>query len=397
MLKLTSMKNIKMVFIWFISMSASITYGQNDVSSKELNEEWLRTKPDVIVYLPKSEHDGDNEHFLVFEAPKSDEVLAMWTQSSVEGRGDNRAVLARSLNGEEWSEPITIAGKGPGRTDEQASWAFPVVSEKGRIYCFYNKEIDKIDMKQISGVMGCRYSDDNGYSWIIGKDIWVPKNKYDNPDPDYPANWIVWQKPIRDSKGRYIAGYTQWTSEKVIKKASKNWTDVDSRSAFMRFENIDENPLPEDLIISWLPVNREGLEVPHKINPEISVSQEPALVLLPDNRLFTVMRTMTGHIWYSVSEDDGETWRAPEVLRYKDGGKKFPTLLRQVQYIHYLTAGIFSSLTIIMANVVNMINLRKNGIMVINLIICAIQHLLPLANSEKGPISQSGLANQNKY
>lgn len=129
-------------------------------------------------------------------------------------------------------------------------------------------------------------------------------------------------KPIRDSKGRYISGYTQWSSESVVKSPGRNWTDQDSRASFVRFENIDENPLPEDLKISWLPVNMEGLEVAHKMYSQISVCQEPAIVMLPDKRLFTVMRTMTGYIWYSVSDDDGETWRTPEVLRYKDDGEK---------------------------------------------------------------------------
>lgn len=287
-------------------------------------EEWLRTNPDIVVFKPTADTEGDNEHFLVFEAPKSNELLAIWTQSSVEGRGDNRAVIARSKNGIEWSDPVVIAGKGSGRSERQASWAFPVVSKKGRLYCFYNKEIDKVDARQMSGVMGCHYSDDNGYTWIAGKDIIVPKNKFDNQDPSFPANWIVWQKPIRDSQGRWIAGYTQWTSETVIKRPSKNWPDQDSRSAFMRFENIDTNPLPEEIKITWLPNDKEGLEVPHKSFPKISVSQEPAIVLLPDKRIFVIMRTMTGHIWYSVSENDGETWRDPEVLRYKDGGEKVP-------------------------------------------------------------------------
>ncbi len=318
------MKKQRLPIILSLLVTSAITFGQENKNDHLLKKEWLRTNPDVIVYLPNGENDGDNEHFLVFEAPKSDELLAVWTQSSVEGRGDNRAVLARSKNGKKWSDPIVLAGKGPGRSEKrQASWAFPVVSEQGRIYCFYTKEIDQSDLRSHGGVMGCGYSDDNGYTWIFGKDIMVPKTKFDNPDPAFPVNWIVWQKPIRDSKGRYIAGYTRWSSEMAIKKPGKNWCDVDSRSAFLRFENIDDNPLPEDLKISWFPDNdKKGLEVPHKIYPEISVSQEPALVLLPDNRLFTVMRTMTGHIWYSVSEDDGETWRDPEVLRYKDGGEK---------------------------------------------------------------------------
>ena len=45
-------------------------------------------------------------------------------------------------------------------------------------------------------------------------------------------------------------------------------------------------------------------------------------MLLPDGRMMCVMRTWTGHIWYSVSDDGGETWRPTEKLLYKDGGKE---------------------------------------------------------------------------
>jgi hypothetical protein len=41
---------------------------------------------------------------------------------------------------------------------------------------------------------------------------------------------------------------------------------------------------------------------------------------LPDGRLFLVVRTITGRIWYSVSDDDGHNWRPLEVLRYADNG-----------------------------------------------------------------------------
>lgn len=303
--------------------SGKLLERNNATSELQIGEkEWLRTNPDVTVYLPTGREDGDNEHFLVFEAPHSNELLALWTQSSVEGKGDNRAVIARSKDGKNWTSPIVITGKSSIRSERQASWAFPIVSKKGRIYCFYTKETEHPDTRQHSGVMGCFFSDDNGHRWSQGKDIIVPKNRFDNADPAYTPNWIVWQKPIRDSKGRYISGYTQWSSESVVESPGKNWTDQDSRASFVRFENIDENPLPENLKISWLPVDREGLEVPHQIYPQISVCQEPAIVLLPDKRLFAVMRTMTGYIWYSVSDDDGETWRTPEVLRYKDNGEK---------------------------------------------------------------------------
>lgn len=40
-------------------------FGIKDIRSGqlEISKEWLRTNPDVVVYLPKGKEDGDNEHF----------------------------------------------------------------------------------------------------------------------------------------------------------------------------------------------------------------------------------------------------------------------------------------------------------------------------------------------
>jgi len=294
-------------------------------------EEWRRSRPDIVVYLPQGDavtdpelSDTDNEHFLVFESPGGD-LLAMWTQSSCEGRGDNHIVLARSTDGVCWSRPMWIAGTHYDTDELQASWGFPVISRKGRLYCFYTKELPVVDNhRQGCGSMGCAISDDDGHTWRPGPDIHLPRNQYDNPNPAYPKNWIVWQKPIRDRLGRWVVGYTQATSRAVFTPVSKNWPYWDSRCAFMRFENIDQSPDPEDLQITWLPDDGEGLAVPARRYPHISVCQEPSLVLLPDGRLFATMRTMTGYIWTSVSADDGATWREPEALRYRDGGAMVP-------------------------------------------------------------------------
>jgi len=289
--------------------------------------EWQRSDPDVVVYLPKEGdlNDGDNEHFLVFHAPKSDELLAMWTQSTCEGRGDNHLVLARSEDGENWSAPELIVGPRKGEEKLQASWGFPVVAAQGRIYCFYTKEVILPDGSRSGcaiGPLGCHYSDDNGHSWTEGADIFLPKNEYDHPDAGIPAGFIVWQKPDRDSKGRWLAGYSQGVSEAVIDYKKDGWWDGEARCRFMRFDNINEGPDPADVKITWLPFDDEGLAVGHRTKPHItSVSLEPSLVLLPDDRIFCAIRTMEGHIWYSVTEDDGETWRAPEVMRYRDGGE----------------------------------------------------------------------------
>ena len=86
-------------------------------------EEWQRSNPDISVYLPREDGraDTDNEHFLVFVAPKSGDLLALWTQSSCEGRGDNHLVLARSADGVLWSAPVTIVGAVAGTDSLQAS------------------------------------------------------------------------------------------------------------------------------------------------------------------------------------------------------------------------------------------------------------------------------------
>src|SRR5690606_39248676 len=149
----------------------------------------------------------------------------------------------------------------------------PVVADTGRIYVLYTKETEKTDMRQHCGVMGCVYSDDSGHTWQAGADNPVPKNQYDNPDPDIPPNWIVWQKPIRDANGCWFAGYTPWRSHQVLPPPTKPWVDQDSRCGFVRFENIHEGPDPADLRLTWLPESGVGLAVPHRDHPHIAVAE----------------------------------------------------------------------------------------------------------------------------
>lgn len=284
-------------------------------------DEWLRTDPDLVVYLPAKPggRDGDNEHFLVDYTPKGD-LLAIWTQGTSESAPDNRVVCARSSDGgKTWSAPSEIDGptEGPGLT---ASWGFPVISRSGRIYCFYNKNSNGAADRgpTMTGVMRCKYSDDDGRTWRPGTDIAVRRTAYDHPDSSVPCNWIVWQKPIRDSQGRVLVGFTRWSSRHWYKT-----NKYGSQSELMRFDNIDLGPEPDELKITWLPKAEGMLVAPRPAEPgklPTFAAEEPSLVLLPDKRLFLTMRTFTGRIWYSVSEDDGETWRKPEVLLNRDQG-----------------------------------------------------------------------------
>ena len=267
--------------------------------------EWQRSGPDVVVYLPREGdwNDGDNEHFLVFPAPSGAGLLAMWTQGTVEAHGDNHIMLSRSADGITWSPPEWIVGCHPNSAEFQASWGFPVVARTGRLYCFYQKSPRGTRGGGTSNVMGGLSSDDEGRTWLPGPDIHVPTAPLNPREPDSGTHgFIVWQTPVRDRLGRWLAGYTG------------------GGLGFMRFDNVAQGPDIADLEITWLPGKGPLVNLPRYVDTSHHCG-EPSLVLLPDGRLFTTMRTTTGYIWYSVSTDDGASWRDPEVLRYRDEGK----------------------------------------------------------------------------
>jgi len=298
-----------------------------------LARELRRSRPDYVTYVPGhwdgSTHDGLNEHFLVFDGPDG-WLLAVWTQSDRASgppgsRQKNRIVFSRSADGGvRWEKPAHVVGP---RTEDDpapmASWAFPLVSKKGRIYVLYNQHTGVrgwIEMH--TGVMAGVFSDDNGRSWSASQEIPMPPHPMDDPEGKIPPEWIVWQLPMRDLRGGYFVGYTRWASPaRAYYKKVANWTEIESVCEFMRFENIDENPLPEDIRIRYSAWGEKALRVPYYKDPLLGIAQEPSIVRLPDRRLFSVMRTNSGCVWYSVSADDGANWCSPRPLLRKDFGQ----------------------------------------------------------------------------
>jgi hypothetical protein len=290
-----------------------------------LQREMARSEPDYVVYVPKSidgsTFDTGNEHFLVFEGPDGS-LMAVWTQSTREGAGDHRIMFSRSEDeGVTWASPRRLVGpRWPG-DGPIASWGYPLISKSGRIYVFWNQYQGPIDVAdQFTGTMDCTYSDDMGQTWSVPATIPMARSPHDHWDPRVPSNWIVWQKPIRDLQGRWFTGFSRWLSVAVRRVPHKRSWAAESVVEFMRYENIDEDPDPDKIEISWSAWGEQALRVPHYSDPLISVAQEPSLVRLPDDRLFCVMRTITGYIWYSVSADDGYTWCSPRPLLRKDHG-----------------------------------------------------------------------------
>ena len=288
----------------------------------DTDRELARSEPDYVVYVPTGDNDTGNEHFLVREAPDGN-LMAVWTQSSYEGAGDHRILLARSLDdGRTWTEPRRIAGPtGPDDDTLMASWGFPITSASGRIYAIWTQYQGIADaVAQHTGTMDCRYSDDLGETWSEQQTIPMPPSSWRNPDPSIPSDWIVWQLPIRDLQGRPFTGFTRWVSPAVrAEPVNSSWTSLEAVVQFMRFMNVDDDPEPRDIEIEWSP-DDEALQVPHYDCPHLSIAQEPSLVRLPDDRLFCTMRTMSGCIWYSLSADDGRSWCSPRPLLRRDHG-----------------------------------------------------------------------------
>jgi hypothetical protein len=277
-------------------------------------DEWKRSNPDFVVYLPKQVigPDTDNSCLLVTETPGR-YLLAFWTQATYEGADNTCVVCARSSDGGvNWTEPMEIDGPTDGRF-RIALAGFPVVARSGRIYCFYRKRVRVADLNNFyTGPVRCRYSDDEGCSWA--EPVEIPfglREGVDHPDPGIPPSWEPWCKPIRDSKGRWLEPFSHWPS-------GPDPPTGNACMEMMRFDNIDEGPDPKDLQITWLP------EEPVKPAEGLALRGlfEPCIVLLPNGWLFMVMRSLTGYVWYSVSEDDGASWRPAEPLRYKDNGER---------------------------------------------------------------------------
>lgn len=312
------------------SAAAQLTPEQ---SKGQLKTEVMRTNPDFIVHIPQGparppKKGVSNEHFLVFDGPDGS-LMTTWTQSHGRRKGNyNHIVFSRSEDeGKTWAEPKHIAG--PTSLDDSAniaSWGFPMVSKSGRIYVVWNQNqgVGGWIFFHTGTMAGC-YSDDYGKTWSEPQDIPMPPCPYDDPDGKIPSEWIVWQLPQRDLQGRYYMGYTHWINEKVARyskedKDEDNWVTIESVVEFMRFDNIDDDPEPKNLKVLFFSYGDEALRAPHYIDPLLSVAQEPSIVRLPDQRLFCIMRSNSGYIWYVLSEDDGETWCNPRPLLRKDKG-----------------------------------------------------------------------------
>ena len=291
-------------------------------------DDWQRTEPDYVVHLPRQAGQNDEyaDHVHTFYTPGGD-LMCIWTQAIYESAPDMRTVYARSSDGgQTWSacRPMTTPA-GPNLCRPQG---FPLVSRSGQLYCLYTAYPGFGDIGGLwAGPLCVKTSDDDGHTWV-DSDVQIPfrRTRFDHPDPKVDPQCIIWQQPTRDALGRMIVGFSRWSSPMVYPRPlGGNRFHSDSQCELMRFDNIDEGPDPRDIQITWLPEAEGTIRVSCGIEPDASrgysLAEEPALCPLPDGRLWMNMRTVTGEIWYTVSDDHGHSWHEPQVLRYRDGGR----------------------------------------------------------------------------
>jgi hypothetical protein len=80
-----------------LCMTAASAVGEEAaVRDVDLQAELQRSRPDYVVYVPKSAsgsmRDSGNEHFLVFDGPDGS-LMAVWTQSAVAGAGPRARLM----------------------------------------------------------------------------------------------------------------------------------------------------------------------------------------------------------------------------------------------------------------------------------------------------------------
>jgi len=294
------------------------------------SDDWTRSNPDLVLYLPAEAPFATeaNDHLMVEFTPGGD-LFSVWTLATKEGPGfyaDQHLVCARSTDGGvTWTAPRVLAK--PEKASAYCNFGYPIVSKSGRIYVFYNYS-PGVGEGFLNGIMRCKYSDDDGFTWKGGdRNIPYRRTKFDHPDPSVVTRCLVWQKPIRDAKDRVIAGVSRVTAREVKRYVAAAdsglpWDPGEWHCEFIRFDNIDEGPDPEDVKMTFLPDDEDLISVPCQVKggEGNSFAQEPSLALLPDGRLFISMRTCNGQVWYTVSDDDGHSWRPSEMLRFVDDG-----------------------------------------------------------------------------
>lgn len=271
--------------------------------------------------------------------------IACWTQGSYEANPDQRVVVSRSIDqGKTWSWEIVI--EAAGEQYQVPAWIVSyVVPSTGRVYVFYWYNINGVALRD-AGDMFFRYSDDDGLTWSRRYPVGIPHTSMDSGEYGDIHGWNFGQ-PRLMANGQVLMTYTkikrsslfpkrwqldetnQWKpnpdtdpAKKPVNEQGGSPNDWCTEVFILELINILTESNPEKLTFRFLPDGDEGLWVPYP-NTNRHFGQEGTLADLSGGRLLCVFRSRQGHPFFSISNDCGNTWSTPEILRLSPGGEPF--------------------------------------------------------------------------
>lgn len=197
-------------------------------------------------------------------------------------------------DGQTWLEPQLFMG-GDGKT----ACADPVIVVDGRrVMQFSTSHGHNDNTADLSRSWTWKItSEDSGHTWSSPVEVPEPHN--------YIAGRVTAGLKMPD--GTLVMGYG-W--DEVVERGDDSGDEVDQhyRAGVMRSKDGGETWTPGGDIC----VNAEKEPKGHGCGG----ADEPALVLLADGSLYTLVRTGTGHLWESRSHDGGLTWDSPRPSQF---------------------------------------------------------------------------------
>lgn len=241
-------------------------------------------------------------------------VCVLTTANGHEGAaGEHVGITISYDKGDSWTDLYFLEG------DDVRESAYGVLLKTsfGRIYCFYNFNINnvrnlicrkehlshRVDMQ---GAFVYRYSDDCGKTWSKRYEIPIRETKVDRKNP-YEGKvrifWTVGKPFILDNDG-YV----------IIHKIGDMLTI--SEGWLLRAANMDYEKDPDKLVWETLPDGDVGLITPKGGG---LIAEEQSMVVLSDKSIYCVYRSIDGHPVETYSRDKGHTWDEPQYKKYADG------------------------------------------------------------------------------
>lgn len=207
--------------------------------------------------------------------------LMVWSEFYGGSEDDARARIAGMLgtkNGRKWSEPFEVQ---PNVGKQNVMSASLLRLRSGALALFFGIKNSPTDLKFFM-----RISHDEAKSW--GEPVCV------TPVEGYHC--LNNARVVQLSSGRLIAPVA---SSPEVWSAREHFTS----SVFYS----------DDGGRTWRP-SRKVADAPKR------GAMEPGVVELRDGRLLMIIRTQLGCIYRAFSDDGGETWSAPEPMRYRPDG-----------------------------------------------------------------------------